>query len=75
MYNIYDNGEKILGRVIDIKNYILNNKENWEDTDSEEILDELKDMSYDTIVAIDYNHGMGWYMDWWDRKDIMEEMS
>ena len=72
MYNVYDNGEKILGKVIDIKRYINANKQHWEETDAKEIMDELKDMEYDTIVALDYNHGMGWYMDWWDYKDIVQ---
>lgn len=75
MNNIYDNGEILLGRVDDIIKYINIHQENWDEDVAKEILEEIKDYENDTILAINYDNGMGWCLDYWTRKDIIKEMS
>ena len=75
MNNIYDNGEMLLGRVDDIIKYINIHQENWDEDVAKEILEEIKDYENDTILAINYDNGMGWCLDCWTRKDIIKEMS
>ena len=79
MNNIYDNGCILLGTKQDIeryiqKQYIENNFLDYVD-DIKEILEEIKDYENDTILAINYDHSMGWCLDYWDRRDIVKEMS
>ena len=40
----------------------------------EEILQDLKELEDNTIVAINYDNGMGYTIDYWDEKDILEEV-
>lgn len=73
MNNLYDNGSILLGTKKDIVNQIYNNmlvEEN--DDEYMEILEDLKDLKEDTIVALNYDNGMGYSIDYWDEKDILE---
>lgn len=64
---IYDNGEMCLGKVSDITKYLLDNaEETWE---IEDIIIDLRDLEDDTIVAINYDHGMGYSIDYWREND------
>lgn len=64
---IYDNGEMCLGKVSDIIKYLLDNaEETWV---IEDIIIDLRDLEDDTIVAINYEHGMGYSIDYWREKD------
>ena len=38
-----------------------------------EILEELKDFKDNTIVAINYDNGMGYSIDYWEKEDIVKE--
>lgn len=67
MQNIYDNGRLCLGevkRIIEYFNTIGADIEEYEG-----ILEELKKLNDDDIVAINYDHGMGYSIDWWTKKD------
>ena len=67
MQNIYDNGRLCLGEVGKIKQDLINNaEETWE---IEDILAELKDLEDNTIVAINYDSGMGYSLEYWTTKD------
>lgn len=67
---IYDNGEKLLGMVKDLKEYILSQDEDEEL--NAEILEELNELNDNAIVSINYDFGMGFLIDVWDDKDIVE---
>ena len=71
MERVYDNGETILGSVYNVKDYVCRNaEETWE---IEEILYELEHLDADTIVAINYDGGMGYSIAYWDpRKHLVE---
>lgn len=67
MENIYDNGEICLGKVEKIKKYPISNaEETWE---IEDILEDLKILNDDDIVAINYDNGMGYSIDLWTKDD------
>ena len=69
MQNIYDNGRLCLGEVGKIKQDLINNaEETWE---IEDILGELKELEDNTIVAINYDSGMGYSIEYWTTKDII----
>lgn len=73
MNGLYDNGTILLGTKKDIVNQIYNNmlvEEN--DEEYMEILEDLKDFKEDTIVALNYDSGMGYSIDYWDSKDKLE---
>lgn len=71
MNKIYDNGEIVLGAVAHVRKYLVENaEETWE---IEDILEDIKDLTDDTIVAINYDHGMGYSVDWWTRNNIVKE--
>jgi len=72
MNKIYDNGEILLGKVKDIIEYTK--KQGTIDEEMEEILQDLKDFEDNTIVAINYDNGMGYTIDYWDEKDILKEV-
>ena len=67
MQNIYDNGRLCLGEVKRIIEYF--NTIGADIEEYEEILEELKKLKDDDIVAINYDHGMGYSIDWWTKKD------
>ena len=69
MQNIYDNGEICLGEVGKIRQQLIDNaEETWE---IEDILEELKEFEDNTIVAINYDNGMGYSIEYWTKKDIL----
>lgn len=68
MENIYDNGRVCLGKVGKIRQKLIENaNEEWEIKD---ILEELKELENDTIVAINYDNGMGYSIEYWTKKDM-----
>lgn len=73
MKNIYDNGEKVLGRIYDLKEYICRNCEDYEEV--KEIIEELENYDEDTIAVINYDNGMGYSIDYWSSKDIINKES
>lgn len=71
---IYDNGEIVLGKVKDLRKYLAENCEDYEEV--KDIIDELKYFKDDNIiVAINYDNGMGYTIDWWtnEHKVILKE--
>ena len=71
MQNIYDNGEMCLGEVGKIRQQLIDNaEETWE---IEDILEELKEFEDNTIVAINYDNGMGYSIEYWTTKDIITQ--
>lgn len=67
MQNIYDNGEMCLGEVGKIRQHLIDNaEETWE---IEDIFEELKELNDDDIVAINYDNGMGYSINWWTKDD------
>ena len=71
MNNIYDNGTMVLGCVKNVKEYLIENaEETWE---IEDILKDLEEFSNETIVAINYDCGMGYSIDYWNEDDIVKE--
>ena len=71
MQNIYDNGRLCLGEVGKIRQQLIDNaEETWE---TEDILEELKEFEDNTIVAINYDNGMGYSIEYWTTKDIITQ--
>lgn len=76
MNNIYDNGAIMLGNVKMVKEEIKREIEKNIDmcfADMEEILKDLEEFSNETIVAINYDSGMGYSIDYWHEDDIVKE--
>ena len=72
MKNIYDNGRLCLGEVGKIRQQLIDNaEETWE---IEDILEELKELEDNTIVAINYDNSMGYSIEYWTTKDIIIEL-
>ena len=72
--DIYDNGERILGKIIDVKEHICRYAEDIADV--KEIIEELEDYDEDTIVVVNYNHPMGCYMleSYWKNSDKIDNL-
>lgn len=71
MKEIYDNGRVCLGEVGKIRQQLIDNaEETWE---IEDILAELKEFEDNTIVAINYDNGMGYSIEYWTTKDIITQ--
>lgn len=71
MKEIYDNGRVCLGEVGKIRQQLIDNAEEiWE---IEDILEELKEFEDNTIVAINYDNGMGYSIEYWTTKDIITQ--
>ena len=71
MQNIYDNGRLCLGEVGKIRQQLIDNaEETWE---IEDILEELKEFEDNTIVAINYDNGMGYSIEYWTTIDIITQ--
>ena len=71
MKNIYDNGEVCLGevkKIIEHFNTIGADIEEYED-----LLEELKELNDGDIVAINYDNGMGYSIDYWTNEDIITQ--
>lgn len=66
---IFDNGEKVLGIVYDVKDYILRNfEEAWE---SEDIIKRLEDLDEDDIVVLSYEE-FCWTLDYWKKSNLIK---
>ena len=74
---IYDNGAIMLGSVKMVREVtqkaIKENVDMFCD-DMEEILKDLEELSNETIVAINYDNGMGYSIDYWHEDDIIKEV-
>lgn len=69
--NIYDNGISVLGVVRCVKEYIIKNAEYVSEVNA--LLNDLKELDNDTIVAINYDTGMGYSVDYWHPiKDLIK---
>ena len=74
---IYDNGAIMLGSVKMVREEIQKEiKENVDMfcVDMEELLKDLEELSNETIVAINYDNGMGYSIDYWHEDDIIKEV-
>ena len=73
MEKIYDNGELLLGEVKKIKEYTLKQYNNGiiDEEFKVDVLNDLKDFKDNTIVAINYDNGMGYSIDYWDDSDVI----
>lgn len=67
---VYDNCEKIMGNAKNVKKYVENNCEDYEEV--KDIIEELKNFEESTIIVLDYNNGMGFTIDYWTEKDKQE---
>lgn len=73
MNKVYDNGTILLGTKKDIVEQIYNNMlEEEQDELYQEILEDLKDYKDNTIVALNYDNGMGYSIDYWEKEDIIK---
>lgn len=79
MNNIYDNGTMLLGTIKNIKEYTNKQIEQEEDTDIQEeyksMLEEIESLEEkdNTIIAINYDNGMGISIDYWQESDKVVE--
>lgn len=67
MQEIYDNGEMCLGEVKKIIEYF--NISGADIEEYEDLLEYLKTLNDDDIVAINYDSGMGYSCDCWTKDD------
>ena len=67
---VYDNCEKIIGNVKNVKQYVENNCEDYEEV--KDMIEELKNFEENTMIVLDYNNGMGFTIDYWTEKDKQE---
>lgn len=70
--DIYDNGEYLLGKVINIKEYICKNAEDISEV--KDLIKDLEDLDADAIVCINYNHPMGYSIEYWTYNDKVKEV-
>lgn len=74
MNKVYDNGTMVLGTKKDVEKYL---KDNMFTSDMEdeifEILKDIQEEKEDTILAINYDLGMGYSIDYWTTEDIVME--
>lgn len=76
MKNVYDNGEMLLGSVENVKKYLLENMEHYEEDDMEikNMIEDLEDLGNDFIVMINYDFGMGYVLEHWHTEvDLVKE--
>ena len=71
MNNVYDNGTMVLGMVENVREYLIENMEE-EELGIKDILNDLNNELNDTIVAINYDCGMGYSIDYWTKEDIVK---
>ena len=67
MKEVYDNGERILGTIYNVKDYICRNCDDFEEV--KEIIEDLEDLDEDTIVCVNYDNGMGYIINYWKTRD------
>jgi hypothetical protein len=70
MNDVYDNGEIVLGSVYNVKDYICRNC--YDVVEVKDLINDLEDLDEDSIVAINYDNGMGYSLDWWANRDKIE---
>ena len=64
MDKVYDNGTTILGNICNVKEYICRNADEiWE---VEYLIKDLEDYDENTIVAVNYDCGMGYSIEYWE---------
>lgn len=71
MKNVYDNGRIILGEVILVKDYICKNADDI--TEVADIIEDLENLDADAIVAVNYDHPMGYTLEYWSNDHIVDE--
>ena len=73
--DVYDNGEYLLGKNKNVIDYLYNQilNEDIEDEVAHEILDELGNIDYNSIVVINYNHPMGYSIEYFTYDDIVNK--
>ena len=76
MKDVYDNGEKMLGRVKDIKlrNDTMLKKQMIDEDTWSEWAKELVYYDDNDIICIDYTFGMGILIEKWEENDKLEEI-
>ena len=67
MNKVYDNGSMVLGTIYNVKEYLCRNCEDLEDI--KELVEDLENYDEDTIVAINYDCGMGYTISCWREND------
>ena len=70
MNNVYDNGKIVLGNIYNVKDYICRNCEDLEEIKG--LIEDLEDYDDDTIVAINYDIGMGYLIEYWTKNNIVK---
>lgn len=76
MNSIYDNGAIMLGNVKMVKEELKREMEQDIDmccVDIEEVIKDLENLEDNMIVAINYDCGMGYSIDYWHENDIVKE--
>lgn len=73
MNNVYDNGEMVLGSIYNVKEYICRNADDIEEI--KDLIEDLEDIDEDSIVMVNYDNGMGYSIEWWNKSHLvnMEE--
>ena len=75
MNNVYDNCEKLLGTVKNIRLYtekVLLGTINEEIQEfNKQLLEDIKEFDDNDIISINYDNGMGYSIDKWDEKDVI----
>lgn len=71
MVYVYDNGELLLGKKIDIIKYMvkLYLEDKIESEDLKEIYDYIKDYEDYDVICVNYDNGMGLSFDVWTKED------
>lgn len=68
--NVYDNGTMVLGNIYNVKDYICRNCDDFDEV--KDIIKDLEDWEEDTMVAINYDCGMGYSIDYWEQNSKVE---
>jgi hypothetical protein len=71
MNKIYDNGTILLGTIYNVKEYLCRHCEDLEDI--KDLIEDLENYDANSIVAINYDCGMGYSIDYWHENDIVKE--
>lgn len=70
MGKVFDNGYKVLGTIGSVKKYIQNNCDNIEEV--KELLEDLSQYTEDIFVVVDYDNGMGYYIEYFPKDSEVE---
>lgn len=76
MNKVYDNGTMVLGSVENVRTYLLENIEYYEEDELEikNMLEDINELGNNYIVAINYDFGMGYTIDYWNiKEDVVRE--